>query len=149
MHGSIKIKIMRVLFKLLCISTLLLGMISCENESSEMQVQNLSPDEFATKTFEIFQDVSSRGIPKEDIRYSLFKDKDGFLNAKFEVVGETKKEIETGSFVQNETMVDDGTTCDGKWSCGKAINSCLKNGQAALITIGACVSQEYCVTCQD
>ena len=132
--GVIKFRIMRILFKSLYLLTLSVMIISCGNESSGVQDQSLTSDGFATKTFDTYQDVSTKEITKEDIRYSVFKEKDGFLNAKFEVIVDTKEEIEMDSFVQNETIDDDSNNRDGKWFCENEINKCLKNGQDALIS---------------
>ena len=38
-----------------------------------------------------------------------------------------------GSFVKIQSRDgNEGTTCDSKWSCGKAIYNCLENDQDAL-----------------
>jgi len=55
-----------------------------------------------------------------------------------------------GSFVKIQSRDgNEGTTCDSKWSCGKAIYNCLENDQDALISEGECAGVQYCVTCQD
>lgn len=122
--------------------------MSCETENTKVNEQRLNSDEFAVKTFEIYEEVTSLNIPKEDLKFSVFKDQNSHLTAKFEVIGKTKKEIEMGSFVQSKSD-DGGTTCDGKFSCGKAIYNCLENGKDALISNVACFSAKYCVTCQE
>ena len=138
---------MKNLLKLTFIILLSMSFTACSNEDIEQTKEELSVEEvFAQKTFEIYEAVSSGNIPKTDIKYKVYKDSDGFLTAKYELTGRTKSEIQMGSFAKN-TSFSDGTTCDGKWSCGKAIYDCLENGKDALISEGACIS--YCVTCQD
>ncbi len=136
-------------FPLLVLS--LLVMLSCADENDEISDQKSNTEKFAMKTFEVYEAVSSKRIPQEDIIYKVLEDQNGRLTARFKVIGESKKAIQMGSFVAGKSLNDGGTTCDGKWSCGKAIYECLENGQDALISEGACtsVSQEYCVTCQD
>ena len=72
------------------------------------------------------------------------------VTTKFELTGQTKKELQMGSFVKIQSRDgNEGTTCDSKWSCGKAIYNCLENDQDALISEGECAGVQYCVTCQD
>ena len=46
---------------------------------------------------------------------------------------------------------NEGTTCDGKFSCGRLIYQCLSNGDKALISNGGCGENghpdDYCVVC--
>jgi hypothetical protein len=142
---------MKKLFKI--ITVLFIGLIiySCSEEESQNDVsQNTKEELFAKKTFEIYEELSTNNIPKKDLKYCVYKDANGFLNAKYEVIGQTKKEIQMGSFVNSQVSArGGGTECDGKWSCGKAIYDCLENDQDALISEGACTGVTYCVTCQD
>ncbi|WP_298779565.1 hypothetical protein [uncultured Polaribacter sp.] len=113
-------------------------------------IQNTSQEIFASKTIEIFEELTTEYFPKEDVNFVVYKDKNGFLMAKYELIGTTKKEVQMGSFAKTERRGDGGTTCEGKWSCGKAIYKCLENDQDALISEGACTGRTaYCVTCQD
>jgi len=117
-----------------------------ENETLNSSIQ----ETFASKTIEIFEELTTTYFPKEDVKYLVYKDSNGFLTAKYELTGKTKEQVQMGSFVKRESRTNDGTTCDGRWSCGKAIYKCLENGQDALISVGACeLSAQYCVTCQD
>jgi len=138
---------MKNLLKLTFVILLSISFTACSNEDTEQTKEELSAEEvFAQKTFEIYEAVSSENIPKTDIKYNVYKDSDGFLTAKYELTGKTKSEIQMGSFAKTQSF-SDGTTCDGKWSCGKAIYGCLENGQDALISEGACTGYtEYCVT---
>jgi len=139
---------MKNLFKITAVLFLSLTIFSCSQEKTNQEDVSQNTEEvFAMKTFEIYEGLSTKDIPKEDIKYSVYKDLNGFLTAKYELTGQTKKEVQMGSFVSTQARGGEGTTCDGKWSCGKAIFQCLENGQDALISEGACVS--YCVTCQD
>jgi len=142
---------MKNLFKTVFAILLSLMFLACKKENStiENDVQNTSQEIFASKTIEIFEELTTTYFPKEDVKFIVFKDTNGFLKAKYELIGQSKREVEMGSFVSRSAN-DDGTTCDGKWSCGKAIYECLENGKDALISVGACeLSAEYCVKCQE
>lgn len=130
--------------------TLFLFVLACQNDKQERNLQNTNEELFASKTIEIFEELTTSYFPKEDVKLIVFKDKMGYLTAKYELVGQSKREVQMGSFVSRSAN-DDGTTCDGKWSCGKAIYKCLENGQDALISVGASDTSytEYCVKCQD
>ncbi len=113
-------------------------------------ISKLTDEEvFALKTFEIYEELSTKDIPIEDIKYRVFKDSNGFLTAKFELTEQAKKELQMGSFVKIQSRDgNEGTTCDSKWSCGKAIYNCLENDQDALISEGECAGLQCYVTCQ-
>lgn len=119
--------------------------------NTEKNILKSNQEMFASKTIEIFEELTTEYFPKEDVKFVVYKDKNGFLIAKYELTGKTKKEVQMGSFAKRTTGDDDGTTCDGKRSCGKAIYKCLENDKDALISIGACETSytEYCVKCQD
>ena len=139
---------------LLNITTVLfLGLImfSCSEKQSQNDISQKTEEElFAIKTFEFYEELLTKDIPAEDIKYRVYKDANGFLTAKYKLTGQTKKKIQMGSFVKTQARVDEeGTTCNGKWSCAKAIYNCLENDLDALISEGACIDDQYCVTCQD
>lgn len=135
------------------ILTIFLSLVlsSCnQDDIQERNLKNTNEELFASKTIEIFEALTTSYFPKEDVRFVVFKNNSGLLTAKYTLVGQSKREVQMGSFV-NKNVNDEGTTCDGKWSCGKAIYKCLENGKDALISVGACKTEakEYCVTCQD
>ena len=144
---------MKKLLKSAAIIVLATTLNSCSQEDkTNHEMLNQQEEIFAAKTFEILELLTSEYFPQEDVKFIVYKDNDGFLSAKYEVVGETKKEIEMGSFVGKQSFDDNGTNCKGKWSCGRAIYKCLENGKDALISVGKCktsYANEYCVTCQD
>jgi hypothetical protein len=120
-----------------------------ESDSEETILE--TPEKlFAIKTFEIFEVLTTEDIPATDLKVVIVKDEKGFLNAKFSLIGESLEKVHLGSFVKESLNKpeDGGTTCDSKWSCGKAIYKCLEKGKDALISAGACRSASYCVTCQ-
>ena len=144
---------MKNLLKITFALFLFLLCTDCSNseETNQKDISKFTDEEvFALKTFEIYEELSTKDIPIEDIKYRVFKDSNGFLTAKFELTGQTKKELQMGSFVKIQSRDgNEGTTCDSKWSCGKAIYNCLENDQDALISEGECAGVQYCVTCQD
>lgn len=142
---------MKYLSKIAFAIVLSLTFFSCnDNDSSvDNDTLNSSQEMFASKTIEIFEELTTTYFPKKDVKFVVYKDKNGFLTAKYELTGKTKEEVQMGSFVKTQSRSVDGTTCDGKWSCGKAIYKCLEGGKDALISVGACVSAKYCVKCQN
>jgi hypothetical protein len=144
---------MKYLSKIVFIIFLSTLLLSCsQNEGNkEENIQNINQEKFALKTIEIFEELTTTYFPKEDVQFVVVKDENGLLTAEYELTGKTKKEVQMGSFVKRSSGDDDGTTCDGKWSCGKAIYRCLENDRKALISVGACEASytEYCVKCQD
>lgn len=145
----LKRKKMKTLSKIVFTVFLSTFLLSCSqnDENTGGDIQNRNQEAFAFKTFEILEELKTTSFAKEDIKLTVFKNKNGFLTAKYELTGKTKEDVEMGYFAKNKSQNEDGTDSDGKWSCGKAINNCLKN---AFISIGACEnSVTYCVTCQD
>ena len=141
-------------FIILMLSLLLL--FSCkDNQTIENNLQESITETpeilFTTKTIEIFEVLTTKDIPPKDLNFVISKNGNGFLTARFSLIGESLEQVKLGSFVKkdfNQTNVD-GITCDSKWKCGKAIYKCLQNGDDALIYAGACkqLSSSYCVTC--
>lgn len=134
--------------------TIILGLtfFACNksNTNTGNEIQLTSQEIFASKTIEIFEELTTNHFPKEDVKLFVYKDSNGFLTAKYKLSGKTKEEVQMGSFEKRQSEGDDRTNCDGKWSCGKAIYKCLEDGKDALISVGACeLSAQYCVECKN
>jgi|TARA_Y100000385_G_C13004215_1_gene598674 hypothetical protein len=85
---------MKNLLKITFALFLFLLCTDCSNseETNQKDISKLTDEEvFALKTFEIYEELSTKDIPIEDIKYRVFKDSNGFLTAKFELTGQTKK----------------------------------------------------------
>jgi hypothetical protein len=144
----------RTVLKFFNIAMFSLLLFSCkDNQTIETQPQQNIEETpeilFAKKTFEIFEILTNEDIPPQDLKFVISKDENGFLKARFSLIGESLEQIKFGSFVKKDFPKTDGTTCDSKWKCGKAIYKCLQNGDDALISAGACaqLTKSYCVTC--
>ncbi|MCF6288579.1 MAG: hypothetical protein L3J53_05005 [Proteobacteria bacterium] len=112
----------------------------------------LNNTQFITTSFEAFEVLSTFSFPVEDLTAEVYKDDNGNLATRYELIGKSLEAVQLGMFADNNINLSKvgGTTCSGRISCGRAIKECLDSGRPALITIGPCVSagQEYCVTCQ-
>jgi hypothetical protein len=144
----------RTVLKFFNIAMFSLLLFSCkDNQTIETQPQQNIEETpeilFAKKTFEIFEILTNEDIPPQDLKFVISKDENGFLKARFSLIGESLEQIKFGSFVKKDFPKTDGTTCDSKWKCGKEIYKCLQNGDDALISAGACaqLAKSYCVTC--
>ena len=151
-----KFSLKRTVFKIFIIAMLNLLLFSCkDNQTIENQPQQKieeTPETlFATKAFEIFEVLTTEDIPPQDLKFVISKNENGFLKARFSLIGESLEQIKLGSFVKKDfpKTEDDGVTCDSKWKCGREIYKCLQNGDDALISAGACtqLADSYCVTC--
>ena len=125
---------------------------SCnQQEENVSQPIDVAKENFTLKTMEIIEELGNY-FPPEDVICTIGKDENGEMFAFYKVIGKTKEEIDWGSFIQVESnRNDEGTTCDGKWSCGKAIYARLGIGYGATIKKGGCGDNgnpdHYCVTC--
>jgi hypothetical protein len=144
----------RTVLEFFIIAMFSLLLFSCkDNQTIETQPQQNIEETpeilFAKKTFEIFEILTNEDIPPQDLKFVISKDENGFLKARFSLIGESLEQIKFGSFVKKDFPKTDGTTCDSKWKCGKEIYKCLQNGDDALISAGACaqLAKSYCVTC--
>ena len=131
---------------------LLLISVSCSQEDATIDNSNIvSIDEkFAMKNVEILDELGHY-FPKEDITFTISKDEEGKLFSIYKLIGQTKDEIDLGSFAKRKFKRNDegGTTCDGKWSCGRLLYQCLSNGDSGMISNGGCDGSNdgYCVVC--
>ncbi|CAI8426796.1 MAG: Uncharacterised protein [Flavobacterium sp. SCGC AAA160-P02] len=125
---------------------------SCSQEESVSQTIAETKVNFAAKSVEILDELAEY-FPKEDLVSTISKDKEGRLFAIYKLIGQTRDEIDLGSFAKREFKRNDGegTTCDGKWSCGRLLYQCLANGDIGMISNGGCGENgnpdHYCVVC--
>lgn len=132
---------------LLMLSLLIL---SCDNQEDSLSSSSkINQENFAIKNVEILNDLGNY-FPKEDITFTISKDQEGKLFAIYKLIGQTRDEIDLGSFAKMEFERNDdgGTTCDSKWSCGRLLYQCLSNGDRGIISNGGCDGGDgYCVVC--
>jgi len=133
---------------------LLLVSMSCSQEKATIDSSTIiSKDEkFTIKNVEILDQLAEY-FPKKDIVFTVSKDKKGKLFAIYKLIGQTRDEIDLGSFAKRKFERNDGggTTCDSRWSCGKLSYQCLSNGDSGMISNGGCGEngnpEDYCVVC--
>jgi len=130
-----------------------LVILSCDHQEDSLSTPSkIVQENFAIKNVEILNELGEY-FPKEDLVFTINKDKEGKLFAIYKLVGQTRDEIDLGSFAKRkfEKNDDGGTTCDGKWSCGRLLYQCLSNGGRAMISNGGCGDNgnpdHYCVVC--
>ena len=93
---------MKTLVKLSCLFSLPVVLFSCEGLPTTMDNQKVIQEEFTTKTFGIQKEVTSKKKTKKGTKYKVFKDEDGILNARFQVIGNTKRAMEKATSEKDE-----------------------------------------------
>lgn len=84
--------------KLMLIIALNLAFIGCNKDDQDNDTKPTKQEIFISSTFDIFDNLTTTYFPKDDVTFRIFKDENGFLTAKYELRGKTKKEIQKGSF---------------------------------------------------
>ena len=78
---------MKNLLRLTIIMLFAIALNSCSQEDkTNHEILDEQQEVFAASTFEIFEVLTSEYLPKEDVKFMVFKDNDGFLSAKYEIV---------------------------------------------------------------
>jgi len=127
----------------LLLLTLSLSVSADKELIDEGQTENLNELGFMLKSYELVDVMTKPNIPTfsaEDVVVKTYLDENGILTTRYSLTGESKEIIGLGSFAANKSDNDNGTDCDGSWSCGIAIKSCLDNGKEGSITPGQCSS---------
>ena len=138
-----------VLFMILFSSMLI---FSCDSQEDSVSTPSkIAQENFAVKNIEILNELGNY-FPKEDVIFTISKDNNEKLFSIYKIIGTTRDQIDFGSFAKKKYQTNnEGTTCDGKFSCGRLIYQCLSNGDKALISNGGCGENgnpdDYCVVC--
>ena len=130
-----------VLFMILFSSMLI---FSCDSQEDSVSTPSkIAQENFAVKNIEILNQLGDY-FPKEDVIFTISKDNNGKLFSIYEIIGTTRDQIDFGSFAKKKYQTNnEGTTCDGKFSCGRLIYQCLSNGDKALISNGGLVKNVF------
>ena len=97
----------RTVLEFFIIAMFSLLLFSCkDNQTIETQPQQNIEETpeilFAKKTFEIFEILTNEDIPPQDLKFVISKDENGFLKARFSLIGESLEQIKFGSFVKKD-----------------------------------------------
>ena len=136
----------------LVLLAILFVILSCDSQEDSLATPGkIIQENFAAKNIEILNELGNY-FPKEDVTFTTRKGKRGKLISIYKIIGTTRDQIDFGSFAKNKYQTnDEGTTCDGKFSCGRLIYQCLSNGDRAMISNGGCGENgnpdDYCVVC--
>ena len=139
----------RIHLVLLMISFIIL---SCDSQEDSVSTPSkIAKENFVVKNIEILNELGNY-FPKEDVIFTISKDNSEKLFSIYKVIGTTRDQMDFGSFAKKKYQTNnEGTTCDGKFSCGRLIYQCLSNGDKALISNGGCGENghpdDYCVVC--